>query len=64
MQTYWKGSKKMALALVKLEKRRGNQVYYVLDYISAEVAKLGVEINGEDHSPGEFAKAEIVRIYD
>lgn len=54
----------MALALVKLEKRRGDKTFYVLDYISAEVAKLGVEINGADHGPNEFARAEIVRIFD
>lgn len=54
----------MALALVKLAKQRGGQTYYIFEYISAEVAKLGVEINGYDHSPGEFSYAEIIKIYE
>lgn len=54
----------MALALVKLNKRRGKRTYNFFDYISADVAKLGVEIQGEEHSPNEWSKAEIVKIYD
>lgn len=54
----------MALALVKLTKKRGNRIYEFFDYISAEVARLGVEIQGEEHSNNEWSKAEIVKIYD
>ena len=54
----------MALALVKLTKKRGNKTYSFFDYISAEVAKLGVEIQGEEHGLNEWSKAEIVKIYN
>ena len=54
----------MKLALVKLTKKRGNKVYSFLDYISAEVARLGVEIQGEEHGVNEWSKAEILKIYD
>jgi hypothetical protein len=53
----------MALALVKLTKKRGNKIYKFFDYISAEVAQLGVEIQGEEHSSNEWSKAEIVKVY-
>lgn len=53
----------MALALVKLKKYRGKRTYEFLDYISAEVAELDVEIRGEEHSYNEWSKAEIVKIY-
>ena len=54
----------MALALVKLSKRRNGKTYYFLDYISYEVAKLGVQIQGEEHNENEWSKAEIVKAYD
>lgn len=54
----------MALALVKLTKKRGNRTYEFFDYISAEVAQLGVEIQGEEHGLNEWSKVEIVKIYD
>lgn len=54
----------MALALVKLTKKRGNKVYSFFDYISAEVARLGVEVQGEEHGPNEWSKAEIIKIYE
>jgi hypothetical protein len=53
----------MALALVKLTKKRGKKIYPFFDYISAEVAKLGVEIRGEEHAKNEWSKAEIIKIY-
>ena len=52
----------MALALVKLTKERGNQTYSFLDYISAEVAELNVEIQGEEHGHKEWSKMEIIKI--
>ena len=55
---------KMALALVKLTKKRGNKIYEFFDYISAEVARLDVEIQGEEHGSNEWSKAEIVKVYD
>lgn len=54
----------MALALVKLTKKRGNRTYNFFDYISADVAKLNVEIQGAEHSPNEWSQAEIVTIYE
>lgn len=54
----------MALALVKLTKRRGNKTYEFFDYISAEAAELGVEIQGSEHGRNEWSRAEIVKIYD
>ena len=53
----------MALALVKLKKQRGKRTYEFLDYISADVAKLGVEIRGEEHSYNEWSEVEIVKVY-
>lgn len=53
----------MALALVKLRKRRGKNTYEFLDYISADVAKLGVEIQGEEHGKNEWDLAKIVKVY-
>lgn len=54
----------MALALVKLKKYRNNRVYEFFDYISADVAKLGVFIQGSEHREDEYSKAEIVKIYE
>lgn len=54
----------MALALVKLTKKRGNKTYEFFDYISAEVAELGVEIQGSEHGANEWSYAEIIKIYD
>ena len=53
----------MALALVKLSKKRSGRVYYFLDYISYEVAKLDIQIQGEDHRDGEWSSVEIVKVY-
>ena len=53
----------MALALVKLTKRRGNKIYTFFDYLSTEVAKLEVEIQGTEHGLNEWSKAEVVKIY-
>ena len=53
----------MALALVKLTKKRGNRTFEFFDYISAEVAELGVEIQGEEHGANEWSRAKIVKIY-
>lgn len=52
----------MALALIKLKKKRSGKTYEFLDYISYEVAKLGVDVQGIEHSEGEFARAEIVKV--
>ena len=54
----------MALALVKLSKRRNGRTYYFLDYISYGVAKLNVQIQGEEHNENEWSKAEIVKVYN
>lgn len=54
----------MALALVKLKKYRNNRVYEFFDYISADVAELGVFVQGTEHKEGEYSKAEIVKIYE
>lgn len=53
----------MALALVKLSKKRNGRTYYFLDYISEEVAKLDVQIQGEEHNNNEWSKPEIVKVY-
>jgi len=53
----------MALALVKLTKERGNRKYTFLDYVSAEVANLGVQIQGENHSYDEWSDIEILRVF-
>ena len=54
----------MALALVKLNKkdRRGN-IREFLDYISYEVAKLGVLVQGEEHEPHEWSRPKIVKVF-
>lgn len=52
----------MALALVKLSKKRNGKTYYFLDYISYEVAKLGVQIQGQEHNNNEFSDAKIVKV--
>jgi len=54
----------MALALVKLSKKRNGKTYYFLDCISYEVAKLGVQIQGEEHNDNEWSHAEIVKVYN
>ena len=56
--------KEMALALVKLSKKRNDRTYYFLDYISYEVAKLGVQIQGEEHNENEWSDVEIVKVFD
>lgn len=53
----------MALALVKLSKKRGNQTFEFLDYISYDVAKIdGIEIQGEEHNDGEWSRVEILKV--
>jgi len=54
----------MALALVKLTKKDkyGNTREF-LDYISYEVAKLGVLIQGEEHESHEWSKPKIVKVF-
>jgi len=52
----------MALALVKLSKRRNGRVYYFLDYISYELAKLDIQIQGEEHNRDEWSETEIIKI--
>lgn len=54
----------MALALVKLSKKRGKRVFEFLDYISADVAKINVEIQGAEHSFDEWSKVKIIKIFD
>lgn len=54
----------MVLALVKLSKKRNGKIFYFLDYISYEVAKLGVQIQGEEHNNNEWSNAEIVKVYN
>lgn len=54
----------MALALVKLSKKRDGETHYFLDYVSLEVAKLRVQIQGEEHNENEWSYAEIVRAHD
>jgi len=53
----------MSLALVKLTKQRGNKTYEFFDYISAKVAKLGVEVQGSEHGHNEWSNAKIVKIF-
>ncbi len=52
----------MALAIVKLTKRRGNKVFEFFDYLSLEVAKLGVEVQGSEHTENEYSEAKIIKI--
>ncbi len=54
----------MSLALVKLSKRRGKRIFEFLDYISADVAQLNVEIQGSEHSFDEWSRPEIVKIFN
>lgn len=53
----------MALALVRLSKKRNGKTFYFLDYISYEVAKLGVQIQGEEHNNNEWSHAEIIKVF-
>lgn len=53
----------MALALIKLSKKRNGRTYYFLDYISYEIAKIpDVQIQGEEHNEKEFSKVKIVKV--
>ena len=54
----------MALALVRLIKKRGNRIYPFFDYISAEVANLDVEVQGLEHGKSEWSKTEIIKVYN
>lgn len=54
----------MALALIKLKKKRSGRTYEFLDYISYDVAKLGVDVQGIEHSEGEYSRAEIVKVIE
>jgi hypothetical protein len=54
----------MSLALVKLSKKRNNETYYFLDYISYDVAKLGVQVQGEEHNDNEWSDAEIIKVFN
>lgn len=52
----------MELALVKLTKKRNGRTYNFLDYISHDVAKLNVQIQGEDHRKNEWSYIEIIKV--
>lgn len=54
----------MKLALVKLVKKRNGKNYYFLDYISYEVAKLGIQIQGEENYKNEWSRPKIIKIYN
>ena len=54
----------MALALVKLSKKRGDKVEYFLDYISYDIAKLNVFVQGEKHEGDEFSNIEIIKVFN
>ena len=54
----------MALALIKLKKKRSGRTYEFLDYISYDVAKLGVDVQGIEHSEGEYSRAEVLRVIE
>ena len=54
----------MSLALVKLSNKRNNETYYFLDYISYDVAKLGVQVQGEEHNDNEWSDAEIIKVFN
>lgn len=51
----------MALALVKLRKKRKGRYFDFLDYVSYDVAKLGLEIQGELHNDNEWCKPVILK---
>lgn len=54
----------MALALVKLKKRRAGKTFEFLDYISYDVANIsGVEIQGEEHNKNEWSTMEVLKVY-
>ena len=53
----------MELALVKLSAQRNGKTHYFLDYISYDIAKLGVFVQGEEHKDGECSKVEIVKVF-
>lgn len=53
----------MDLALVRLTKVRGERKFTFLDYVSADVAKLDVQIQGENHGKDEWSDVEILKIF-
>ena len=54
----------MALALVKLTKKRGNNIYEFFDYISEDAAKLGVDVQGVEHGKNEWSRAQVIKVYN
>jgi hypothetical protein len=54
----------MKLALVKLSKKRNGKTIYFLDYMSYELAKLKVQVQGEGHAENEWSTPKIVKVYD
>ena len=53
----------MAFALVKLLKKRNGKNSYFLDYISYDLAKLKIQIQGNEHLDNEWSKPEIICYY-
>jgi len=54
----------MALALVKLSKGVGEDKVFFLDYISYDMAKLGVFVQGSEHNNNEWSYAKIIKVLD
>lgn len=52
------------LALVKLIKKRGKKEFTFLDYVSVDIARLGVQVQGENHSKDEWSNIEVLRVFD
>jgi hypothetical protein len=38
-------------------------IYHFIDYISYDVAKLGVQIQGQDHLDGEWSDITILKVF-
>lgn len=54
----------MSLALVKLSKKRDGIIYYFIDYISYDIARLGIQIQGVEHNEDEWSNIEILKVFN
>lgn len=53
----------MSLALVKYTVRKNGRTRVYVDYISLEVAKLGLEVHFDEYNLNVWAVPEIIKIY-
>lgn len=52
------------LALIKLTRHHKGRKIDFIDYISYDIAKLNIEVQGEKHNNKEWSTPDILKVHD